>query len=113
MKKIIFLALICFTSVIAAEEQYLASFKININDELFGTPSLQVEANKQANIAVSDSYKLSFTLKPSKENTVYLPIKLSIEGKEYNPSMEVVLGKETSFIINELKMSIIITKART
>ena len=113
MKKIIlFLALIAFTGIITADDRYLASFKIHSNNEFLGSPSIKAIANKQAGITVDNSYKLSFSIKPTKANNVYLLITLNIQDQEYSPSMEVVLGEETSFIFNELKMSVLITRDR-
>lgn len=114
MKKIIlFLALIAFTGIITADDRYLASFKIHSNNEFLGSPSIEANANKQAGITVDGSYQLSFSIKPTKANNVYLLVKLSIQGIEYNPSMEVILGEESSFIYNKLKMSVLITKPKT
>jgi len=114
MKKFILLMVsMFFTGIITAQDSYSASFKIHLKNELIGTPSVIAFANKQAGISVSNSYKLSFTIKPTKESSVFVPIKLNIEGKEYNPEVEVVLGEEASLIINELKMSILISKPRT
>ena len=91
----------------------MVDLKVHNNSELLGTHSLMVEKNKQASISISNSYTISFTVTDYDENSVYIPFKLIIDDKEHNPSMLVSLGKPASIEVDELKISVLISKTST
>ena len=91
----------------------MVKLKIHENEELLGSPSIVVEENKQASISVENIYKVSLTVKEHKNNSVYVPFKLNIKGKEHAPSLVVELGKEASVKIGKMQLSVIVSKTRT
>ena len=72
-----------------------------------------VEKNKQASISINDSYTISFMVTDYDENSVYVPFKLIIDGKQHKPSMLVSLGKQASIEMGDIKLSILISKTST
>ena len=115
MRKIILvLTSLLFSGMLAAQETYTVNLSIHSNDKLLGRPSIMgVETNKEASVSVSELYSVSLKVEEREDDTIYIPFKLNLNGKDYAPSLIVKIDSEASVEVGEMKLSVLVSKTRT
>ena len=95
MRKLIGLvACLGVASFAQANDNYVVNAKVYENKELISSPTLIVDANKEASISVENSYAFTLTVAPADKSSVNLATELKIGGQQISPSLIVELGKE-------------------
>ncbi len=109
LKAIATLLTLC-ASAAFADEAYFVSSEIVHENRVLGSPSMLVLANNSASLEAGDSYKLSFIVKPNNEESVLISTNLNIAGNSYNPALLVHLGQEASVSIDDMTLSMTVTR---
>ena len=112
MKKLfsVILALL-LSGYVSASEAYVINTEIIDSGNLIGSPVLTVAPNKQATISENNSYELSLNLSPVENSIINVSSVLKIGDEVINPTMSVYLGKKASIIVNDIELSITVTKS--
>lgn len=112
MKKLIgLMALLGFTSIVKAGDNYIVSTKIYDNNNLISSPTLIVNPNKEASISVDNLYSFTLKLTTANESTVNIYTKLEVGGESISPYLLVELGEEANINIGGKEFSIIVNKS--
>ena len=112
-KLVLVIVSIMISGALFAQDTYTVDFTILNNSELIGVPSIIVKPDTETSVSVSNRYKVSLKIEEREDETVYIPLKLNINGKDYAPSLIVKLDNEASIKVGEMKLSVFISKTRT
>ncbi len=108
--KVITTLLALCASAAFADEAYFVSSEIIHENRILGSPSMLVLANNSASLEAGDSYKLSFVIEPNNEESVLVSTNLDIAGNSYSPALLVPLGQEASVSIDDMTLSMTVTR---
>jgi len=111
MRKAIILLTTLGLSWMANSQEYIVEAKLYKQDKLIGTPTLMVNENERATIAVNSlihNYQLSIMLNEIDNNSVKVATNIRIGKQTVSPEIVITYGEEASIVIEQEKLSLIV-----
>ncbi len=116
MRKLVSVLAIWGLSWMANSHIYIVEAKLYQQDKLISSPTLLINENEIAEIAVdtlANDYQLNITLNEIDDNSVQITTNIRIGDQAIAPAMRVNYGEEASIIIEQEKLSLTVLRAET
>lgn len=116
MRKLVSVLAIWGLSWMANSHVYIVEAKLYQQDKLISSPTLMVNENEIAEIAVdtlANNYQLNITLNEIDDNSVRITTNIRMGDQAIAPAMHVNYGEEASIIIEQEKLSLTVLRAET
>lgn len=93
-----------------ADYTYQVSTSVYSDGTLLASPTMLVEADKEASIKLGTDFSYFLTLKPNKDETVDVITAVTVGDRTITPSLTVANGKEATIKIGSQTLTLLVNK---